>query len=78
MDLACVDRLAKDIKGVKFLLSRQDSFDRTIDSKLMKTKKSKETVGAFLNMITKRNRPRKNWVDNGTDFTGEFRLYCSA
>ena len=44
----------------------------------MKTKKSRETVGAFLIMITNRNRPKKNWVGNGTDFTGEFRMYCSA
>ena len=56
MDLAYVDKLAKDNNGVKFLLVRQDLFDRTVDAKGMKTKDSKETVGAFLSMIRKKNR----------------------
>ena len=44
----------------------------------MKAKDSKETVGAFLNMITKKNRPKKNWVDKGTEFAREFEKVCSA
>ena len=44
MDLAYVDKLAKDNNGVKYLLVRQDLFDRTVDAKGMKTKDSKETV----------------------------------
>ena len=47
MDLAYVDKLAKDNNGVKYLLVRQDLFDRTVDAKGMKTKDSKETVRAF-------------------------------
>ena len=47
MDLAYVDKLVKDIIGVKNLLGRQDLFDRTVDAKGMKTKDSKETVRAF-------------------------------
>ena len=70
MDLAYVDKLAKDDNGVKYLLVRQDLFDRTVDAKGMKTKGSKETVSAFLTMITKKNRPKKNWVDKGTEFAG--------
>ena len=49
MDLAYVDELAKDNNGVKFLLVRQDLFDRTVDAKWMKTKDSKETVDIFKN-----------------------------
>ena len=41
MDLAYVDKLAKDNNGVKYLLVRQDLFDRTVDAKGMKTKDSK-------------------------------------
>ena len=41
MDLAYVDELAKDNNGVKYLLVRQDLFDRTVDAKRMKTKDSK-------------------------------------
>ena len=59
MDLAYVDKLAKDKNGVKYLLVRQDLFDRTVDSKEMKSKDSKETVRAFLCMITKRIDPKK-------------------
>ena len=54
MDLAYVDKPAKDNNGVKHLLVRQDLFDRTVGAEGMKTKDSKETVGAFLTMITKK------------------------
>ena len=59
MDLAYVDKLAKDNNGVKYFLVRQDLFDRTVDAKGMKSKNSKETVCSFLSMITKKNRPKK-------------------
>ena len=54
MDLAYVDRLAVENNGVKYLLVRQDLFDRTVNAKEMKTKDSQETVIAFSSMITKR------------------------
>ena len=44
MDLAYVDKLAKDNNSVKYLLVRQDLFDRTVDAKRKKTKDSKETI----------------------------------
>ena len=55
MDLAYVDKLAKEYNGVKYLLVRQDLFDINVDAKKMKTKDSKETVCAFLSMITKKS-----------------------
>ena len=58
MDPAYVDKLAKDNNGVKYLLVRQDLFDRTVDAKGMKTKDSKETVKTFSKMIIKKNRPK--------------------
>ena len=75
MDLAYVDKLAKHNNGVKYLLVRQDLFHRTVDAKGMKTKDSKETVRAFLSLITKKNRPNKIWVDKGTEFAGEFKKF---
>ena len=78
MNLAYIDKLAKDSNGVKYLLVRQDLFDRTVDAEGMKTKDSKETVRAFLTMITKKNRPKKTWVDKGTEFAGEFEKLCKA
>ena len=59
MDLANVDKLAKDNNGVKYLPVREDLFVRTLDAKGMKTKDSKETVRAFLIMSKKKNRPKK-------------------
>ena len=63
MDLAYVDKLAKENNGVKYLLVRQDLFDRTKNAKGMKTKDSQETAKSFSSMITKKNRPKKIWVD---------------
>ena len=77
MDLAYVDKLAKDNKDVKYLLVRQDLFDRTVDAMGMKTKDPKETVKAFSQMITKKI-DQKNWVDQGTEFAGELKKLCSA
>ena len=78
MDLAYVDKLAKEINGVKYLLVRQDLFDRTVNAKGMKTKDSQETVKAFSSMITKRKRPKKIWIDKGTEFAGAFNKFCAA
>ena len=44
----------------------------------MKTKDSKETVKTSSQMITKKNRPKKIWVDHGTEIAGEFKKFCSA
>ena len=78
MNLAYVDKLAKENNGVKYLLVRQDLFDRTVNAKEMKTKDSQETVKAFSSMITKRSRPKKIWVDKGTEFAGAFKKFCAA
>ena len=78
MDLAYVDKLSKEYNGVKYLLVRQDVFDRTVNAKGMKTKDSQETVKAFSSMITERNRPKKIWVDKGTEFARAFKKFCTA
>ena len=78
MNLAYVDKFAKENNGVKYLLVRQDLFDRTVNAKRMKTKDSQETVKAFSSMITKRYRPKKIWVDKGTEFAGACKKFCAA
>ena len=55
LDLAYVDKLSKEINGVKYLLARQDLFDRTVGANGVKAKDSQETVKAFSSMITKKN-----------------------
>ena len=77
-DLAYVDILAKENNGVKYLLVRQDLFDRTVNAKGMRTKDSQEFVKAFPSMITKKNRPKKFWVDKGTKIAGAFKKFCAA
>ena len=53
MDLACVDKMAKENHGVKYLLVPQDLFDRTVNAKGEKTKDSQETVKTFSSMTKK-------------------------
>ena len=77
LDLAYVDKLAKENNSVKYLLLRQDLFDRTVNAKGLKTKDSQE-IKAFSSMITKRNRPKKIWVDEGTKFAGACREFWAA
>ena len=78
MDLAYVDKMAKENNSVKYLLVRQDLFDRTVNAKGMETKDSEETVMAFSSMITKKNRPKKIWVDKGSEFAGASEKFCVA
>ena len=78
MDLAYLEKLLKENNGVKYLLVRQDLFDTTVYAKRMKAKDSQETVKAFSNMITKRNRPKNIWVDKGTECAGAFKKFCAA
>ena len=78
MNLAYVDKLPKENNGVKYLLVRQVLFDRTVNAKGMKTKDSQETVKASSSMITERNRPKKIWVDKGTEFAGAFKKFCTV
>ena len=59
MDLAYVDKLAKEKNGVNYLLVRQELIERTVNAKGMKTKDSEETVKTFSSVITKKNRPKK-------------------
>ena len=78
MDLEYADKLAKDNNSVKYILVRQDLFDRTVDAKGMKTKDSKETVKTISKMITKRHRIKTICVDQETELAVEFKNFCSA
>ena len=71
-------KLAKENNGVKYLLVRQDLFDRTVNAEGMKTKDSQKTLKAFSSMITKKNRPKTIWIDKGTEFAGAFKKFCAA
>ena len=55
MVLAYVDKLAKENNGEKYLLVRQDLFDRTVNAKEMKTKDSQETESLFIHDYKKKS-----------------------
>ena len=58
IDLAYIDKLAKVNIVVKYPLARQDLFDRTVVAKRVRTRNFRETVPAFLTMITKKTDPK--------------------
>ena len=66
MDLAYVQKLAEDNNGVKYLLVRQDLFDKIVDAGGMKTKDSKEMVRVFFDYDYKEESSQKNlgWQGN--------------
>ena len=76
MDLAYVDKIAKDNNDVKYVLVRQDMFDRIVDAKGMTTR-FQGNRSCILTMITKRI-VSKNWVDKGTEFAREIKKLCKA
>ena len=78
MDLAYLDKLANENKGEKYLLVGQQLFNRTVDAERRKRKDSKEAVRAFLTMFTRKNRHKKVWIDNGTEFAGDFKKLCKG
>ena len=75
LDLAHVDKLAKDNNGELYLLVRQDLFGRTVDAKGMKTKDSKETVREFLTILKKRIVP-KNWLTREQNLLESLKNYA--
>ena len=65
--------VAKDNRGIKYLLVRQGGFDKTIDVRGLKRKDFKEALRAFAQIITKRKRPQKVWVDKRKELVGELK-----
>ena len=51
MELAYNDKMARNKEKVKNLLIREDLSDRTVDTKEVKTKDSKETAKMFSKMV---------------------------
>ena len=75
MELAYVDKLAKKNNGVKYLLVRQDLFDRTVNAKVMKTKDSQETVKAFHPWLQKGIDPKRFGLTKGPNLLERLRSF---
>ena len=74
IDLAYVDKLAKYSKDIKYLLVAVDCMSRYFCVQPLKSKYATTTAEAFNQMI-KTEKPKKFWVDKGTEFKGSFKLY---
>ena len=77
LDLAFMDKLSQFNNGVNYLLICVDVFSRFVPIQPMKSKNSTDAVAAFKKMLRKNNIRQKVWVDQGTEFGGEFRKLCS-
>ena len=75
LDLAYVDKLAKENKDVKYLLVAVGCLSRYLRVEPLKSKYATTTADAFKKMI-KYKRPKKVWVDAGTEFKGSFSTLC--
>ena len=75
IDLAYVDKLAKYNKDIKYLLVAVDCMSRYLRVQPLKSKYATTTAEAFNQMI-KTEKPKKVWVDKGTEFKGSFKTLC--
>ena len=76
LDLSHVDKLAKYNRNIKYLLVAVDCLSRFLRVEPLKTKYATEAAEAFKKMI-KNKQPEKVWVDDGTEFLGEFKQLCN-
>ena len=77
MDLAQMDKLASDNSDVKFLLVCVDVASRYVRVQPMKQKTASVCKQAFSKMIGNSPNPDKIWVDQGTEFQGQFKAFCN-
>ena len=75
IDLAYVDKLAKYNKDIKYLLVAVDCMSHYLRVQPLKSKYATTTAEAFNQMI-KTEKPKKVWVDKGTEFKGSFKTLC--
>ena len=71
-----MDKLSVFNNGVKYLLICVDVFSRFVRVQPMKSKNSTDAVAAFKKCSEKTTSNKKVWVDQGTEFDGEFRKFC--
>ena len=75
LDLAFMDKLSDTNNGVKYFLVCVDVFSRFVRVQPMKSKYSTDAVLAFKKKLRKKSMPAKVWVDQETEFSGEFRKF---
>lgn len=80
LDIAYMDKLAKQNNGMKYLLIAVDILSRFTRVAPMRGKTAPHTKKAFETMLgeTMAQKPVKCWVDEGGEFEGEFKRFCEA
>ena len=68
VDLADMQSLSKDNKGIKYLLCAIDLFSKYAWVIPLKDKKGTSIVNAFQKIILEKRKPNKIWVDQGSEF----------
>ena len=68
VDLADMQSLSKYNEGIKYLLCVIDLFSKYAWVIPMKDKKGTSIVNAFEKIISRRRKPNKIWVDQGSEF----------
>ena len=69
VDLADMQSLSKYDKGIKYLLCAIDLFSIYAWVVPTKDKKGTSIVNAFKKIISKKRKPNKIWVDQGSEFS---------
>ena len=72
-----MDKLSDSNNEVKYLLLCVDVFSRFVRVQPMNSKYSTDAVVAFKKMLCKKSMSAIVWADQGTEFIGEFRKFCT-
>ena len=70
-----MDKLAKENKDLEYLLIAVDCLSHYLRVEPLKSKYAKTTDDAFKKKINIK-RPKKVWVDAGTEFKSSFSTLC--
>ena len=78
MELAYVDKVAIDNNGVKIYKFVKTCLIKPWMQMKQKQNIPKKPLAHFLLRLQKTNRPKKYWVDKGTESAGRFRKLCQT
>ena len=75
IDLAFVDKLAKESNGSNYLLDRQNLFGWIVDVKTKEEKTFQGDCKSVLNQDCKKNCADKSWVEKGQSLQENFESF---
>ena len=78
LNLAFMDKLSEFNNGVKYLLICVVVFFRLVRVQSMKSNYASDAVAAFKKLLRMNTKSDRVWVDQGTEFGGEFKKFCKS